>query len=131
MSSQIFLFGFNLRRGFTCELTMTDSQKFLAEYAASGSETAFRELVVRYLDLVYSTALRLVGGDDHLAKDATILVFISLAKKGRTLPGGVMLGGWLHQHTYHVATRMVRGERRRQAREREAVEMSTLHDNSE
>ena len=42
-----------------------------------------------------------------------------------------MLGGWLHQHTYHVATKAVRAERRRQSREREAVEMNTLQDNSE
>lgn len=37
----------------------------------------------------------------------------------------------LHQHTYHVATRFVRGERRRQIREREAAHMSKLHDDSE
>src|SRR5438552_5525341 len=41
-----------------------------------------------------------------------------------------MLGGWLHQHTYHVATKAVRGERRRQCREREAVEMNILHEES-
>jgi len=41
-----------------------------------------------------------------------------------------MLGGWLHQHTYHVATKAVRREHRRQSREREAVEMNTLQDDS-
>jgi len=41
-----------------------------------------------------------------------------------------MLGGWLHQHTYYVATRAVRSEQRRQAREREAVEMSPLQDDA-
>jgi hypothetical protein len=59
------------------------------------------------------------------------MVFITLARKGRTLARGVMLGGWLHQHTYHVATKVVRGERRRQSHEREAVEMNMLQDNSE
>jgi hypothetical protein len=41
---------------------MTDSQRLLVEYAMNGSESAFRELVSRYSNLVYSTALRLVGG---------------------------------------------------------------------
>src|SRR5208337_1839778 len=35
-----------------------------------------------------------------------------------------------HRHTYHVATKAVRAERRRQSREREAVEMNTLQDDS-
>jgi hypothetical protein len=42
---------------------MTDSQTLLGQYARTRSESAFRELVSRYIDLVYSTAFRLVGGD--------------------------------------------------------------------
>jgi len=48
---------------------MTDSQTLLAEYAENGSEVAFRELVSRYLDLVYATAMRVVGGDAAMAED--------------------------------------------------------------
>lgn len=107
---------------------MMDSQQLLAEYVMNGSETAFRELVARYLGLVYSTALRLVEGDSQLAEDVAQLVFIGLANKARTLSTGVMLGGWLHRHTYHVATRALRGERRRQVREREAVAMNVAPD---
>ena len=125
------MFGFGFRWGFTNEPNMTDSQKLLAEYAVNGSEAAFRELVARYINFVHSVALRLVGGNIHLAQDVTQMVFITLARKGRTFARGVMLGGWLHQHTFHVATRTMRNERRRQSREREAVEMNTLHDNSE
>jgi RNA polymerase sigma factor (sigma-70 family) len=110
---------------------MTDSQRLLAEYAKTGSEPAFRELVSRYVNFVYSTALRLVGGDAHLAEDVTQTVFIGLASKGRTLSSEVMLGGWLHQHTYHVATKAVRAERRRQSRELEAMEMNELQGDSE
>jgi len=124
------LFGFGFRRGFTNEQKMTDSQRLLAEYAKNGSEPAFRELVERYLNFVYSTALRLVAGDAHLAKDVAQTVFISLARKGRTLSAGVMLGGWLHQHIYHVATKAMRTERRRQSRECEAMQMNMLHDDS-
>src|SRR4051794_10440648 len=102
---------------------MTDSQQLLAEYAKCGSEGAFRELVNRYINFVYSTALRLVDRDTQLAEDVTQTVFIGLARQGRTLSNQVMLGGWLHQHTYHVATKAVRAERRRQSREQEAVQM--------
>jgi len=110
---------------------MTDSQRLIAEYAKRGSEAAFRELVTRYLDLVHSAALRLVGGDSHLAEDVSQAVFADLARKARTLSSDVMLGGWLHQHTCFVAAKTMRGERRRQSRERQAVEMNALHADSE
>jgi RNA polymerase sigma factor (sigma-70 family) len=128
--AKMFLFGFGLLRGFTSGQKMTDSQTLLLEYARNGSESAFRELVSRYTNLVYSTALRLVGGDAHLAEDVAQTVFIGLASRARTLSTELMLGGWLHQHTYHVATKTMRGERRRKSREREAVEMNTLQDGS-
>ena len=35
---------------------MTDTQQLLADFVHSGSDAAFRELVRRYVDLVYSTA---------------------------------------------------------------------------
>jgi RNA polymerase sigma factor (sigma-70 family) len=124
-----FLFGFGLRRGFTCE--MTESRELLAQYANNGSEAAFRELVTRYINFVYSTALRLVERNTQLAEDVTQVVFIDLSRMSKTLSSDTMLGGWLHQHTFHVATKAARGELRRQAREREASEMNMLQGNSE
>ena len=109
---------------------MTDSQQLLAEYRQNGSDAAFRELVTRYLDLVYSTALRLVEGDTHRAEDVTQTVFVDLARKARTLPHEVRLGGWLHRDTCLVAGHTMRGERRRQSRERQAVEMNVLQNHS-
>ena len=109
---------------------MTDSRQLLADYARNGSEEAFRELVTRYLSLVYSTAIRLVGGDAHLAEDIAQTVFVDLARKARALPGDVMLGGWLHRATCFVAAKVMRGERRRQSRERQAVEMNAFQDHS-
>ena len=76
---------------------MTDNQNLLAEYVQTGSDAAFRELVIRYVDLVYSTALRLVGGDKHRAEDVAQTVFVNLARVARTLPKEVKLGGWLHR----------------------------------
>lgn len=109
---------------------MTDSQQLLADYSRTGSDAAFRELVSRYVNLVYSTAARLVSGDTHRAQDVAQTVFIDLAKLARTLPPDVMLGGWLHRHTCLVAVRTMRGERRRQSRERQAVEMNALQNDS-
>ena len=110
---------------------MTDHQTLLAEYTQNGSDAAFRELVTRYVDLVFSTALRLVEGDTHRAEDVVQTVFVDLARAARTLPAEVKLGGWLHRDTCFVAASLMRGERRRQARERQAVEMNTLQNHSE
>src|SRR5688572_13893676 len=99
---------------------MTHSRELLAAYVESGSEPAFRELVTRYLDLVYSAALRLLNGDAHLAQDVTQTVFADLAKIAGKLGRDAMLGGWLHRHTCFVASNTLRRERRRQLRERQA-----------
>lgn len=109
---------------------MTDGQQLLAEYAETGSEAAFQELVTRHMDLVYSTAVRLVNGDTHLAQDVTQTVFADLARMARSLSRQVMPGGWLHRHTCFVASKTMRSERRRLARERQAVEMNALEDHS-
>ena len=110
---------------------MTDSQTLLSLYARTGSESAFRELVSRYIDLVYSTAFRLVGGNAQSAQDVAQTVFVALAIKARTLPSDVMLGGWLHQHTRFTAGKLMRTERRRQSRERQAAEINAIEDHSE
>ena len=99
----------------------------LAEYVGKGSETAFRDLVSRYVDLVYSTALRLANGDAHRAQDVTQTVFIDLARQASKLSSDSMLGGWLHRDTCFVAAKVMRGERRRQLRERQAAEMNAIN----
>ena len=109
---------------------MTETQQLLADYVKNGSEAAFRELVARYINFVYSTALRLVGGDAHLAEDVTQVVFIGLARKGRTLSSQVMLGGWLHQYTFHVASKTLRTENRRKSRENEGCSQMNAQNRS-
>ena len=110
---------------------MTDANQLLRDYAKSGSESSFRELVARYLDLVYSVALRRAGGDTHSAQDIAQTVFTDLARKARSIPADVSLGGWLHRHTCFVASNVVRAERRRRERERQAVEMNSLQMSSD
>jgi RNA polymerase sigma factor (sigma-70 family) len=110
---------------------MKDSQELLADYARHGSEAAFGELVARYINLVYSAANRLVEGDAHRAEDVAQMVFVDLARMSGKLSSEVMLGGWLHRHTCFVAAKLMRGERRRQFRERQAVEMNALQNDPE
>jgi DNA-directed RNA polymerase specialized sigma24 family protein len=98
----------------------------LRQYTAGKSDTAFGELVNRHIDLVFSAALRMTAGDRHLAEDVTQTVFTDLARKAATLPRDVVLPGWLYRHTCFTASKSIRTERRRQAREQIAMEMNAL-----
>jgi len=109
---------------------MTDDGQLLQQYTRDRSESAFGELVTRHIDLVYSVALRVAGGDSHLAQDVTQTVFLDLARKAASLPQDAVLAGWLHRHTWFTAAKMVRTERRRQTREETAMEMRALDDNT-
>jgi DNA-directed RNA polymerase specialized sigma24 family protein len=57
-----------------------DDAELLRRYLAEGAEDAFSEVVQRHLNLVFSAALRRVGGDVHLAQDVTQQVFTALAR---------------------------------------------------
>jgi RNA polymerase sigma factor (sigma-70 family) len=102
---------------------MTEDAELLRRYAVERSEPAFTELVRRRLDLVYSVALRQVGGDAHLAQDVTQRVFSDLARKAGKLPAGVVLSGWLYRAAHFTASDIVRAERRRRTREQETETM--------
>jgi RNA polymerase sigma factor (sigma-70 family) len=110
---------------------MPEAQNILAAYARTGSEAAFQEVVSRYLNLVYSTAVRLVEGDAHLAQDVSQKVFADLARMAGSLGDDAKLGGWLHRHTCFVARKTMRTERRRIARELQAVQMNDVDDHSD
>ncbi len=103
---------------------MSETQQLLAAYVDNGSETAFRELVSRHLNLVYATALRLVGGDAHRAQEVAQTVFVQLAQNAHKLSRESTLGGWLHRTTCNVASKALRTERRRIDRETQAMLMS-------
>lgn len=109
---------------------MTDTE-LLCSFVRDHLETAFGELVARYLPLVYSAALRQTNGDAHLAKDVAQLVFTDFARKAPSLSEKVILGGWLHRATIFAARQIMRGERRRQLREHEAVSMNTTQSESD
>src|SRR5713226_3979705 len=102
---------------------MTDNDELLRQYAETGSEQAFAELVLRNLPLVYSAALRQVGGDEQLAKDVAQSVFTDLARKAASLRGRGVLTGWLYTSARFAAANTARAHRRRQIRERAAIAM--------
>jgi len=97
--------------------------ELLRRYADARDEAAFAEVVRRHADLVYSAALRLTGGDTQLAQDVAQKVFTTMANKAAALSRHTSLAGWLHTTTRYAASVAVRGERRRQTREREAIAM--------
>jgi RNA polymerase sigma factor (sigma-70 family) len=97
--------------------------ELLRLHAETGDETAFGELVARHVDLVYSAALRQVGGDSALAQDVSQSVFILLARQARALSRRASILGWLYTTARYQANHAVRAERRRRNREQEATAM--------
>jgi RNA polymerase sigma factor (sigma-70 family) len=110
---------------------MTPDAELLRRFVENRAEEAFRELVGRHLNFVYSAALRQVNGDTHLAQDVTQLVFTDLARKSDSLLGHRVLAGWLFVSTRYSAAKLIRSERRRQAREQEAFIMNDRFENNE
>ena len=114
------------------EMQPKSDAQLLREYAESGSESAFTELVTRHTDLVYSAALRQVSASD-LACDVAQNVFTSLARGARILAvklnPDASLAGWLCRCTRNLALNLRRDDFRRHSRERQAME--TLHPSPE
>lgn len=110
---------------------MIDDAELLSTYAENRSEAAFAELVGRHVNLVYSAALRQVNGDAHLAQEVTQVVFADLARKAAALARHRVLAGWLFTSTRYAAAKLVRGERRRRARETKAQLMTEIFHDAE
>jgi RNA polymerase sigma factor (sigma-70 family) len=103
----------------------TDDSALLRQYADSHSDEAFAALVERYINLVYSVALRLVG-NPHTAEEIAQAVFIILAKKAPGLRHEKALSSWLFQTTRLTANNFIRSEIRRRDREQEAYMRTIL-----
>lgn len=107
-----------------------DDRDLLREYVESQSEQAFAELVTRHINLVYATALRIVG-ESQMAHDVAQTVFIRLARKAHSLREGNALPGWLYRAACGVAKDTLRLESRRRRRETEAMNRADLDSNSQ
>lgn len=96
---------------------MTADHYLLREYVQTRSPEAFRRIVDRYVDLVYSTARRQVR-DAHLAEDVTQAVFLLLAQKASLVSTDRPVSAWLHRATGYVAANVRRSQSKREAMER-------------
>ena len=104
-------------------------QTLLRAYAVNRCEGSFSELVHRHVDLVHSTALRIVR-DTSLAEDVTQRVFLALARHSVKLQERLSLTGWLHETARNIAVNSIRSEERRRQREQEAAAMNHLDANN-
>src|SRR5262245_13268034 len=103
-------------------------QTLIRAYARHRCESSFSELVHRHVDLVHSTAVRVLR-DTNLAEDVTQRVFLALAQHSAKLQGRLSLTGWLYEATRNAAVNTVRSEERRRRREQEAAAMKQLDAN--
>ncbi len=104
---------------------MMQDDQLLTQYARTGSEASFSQLVARHLPLVYRTCRRELLSDT-LAEDAAQVVFLLLARKAKTLRAGPSLAGWLFGTARFVA-RDVRKQEARRVRREEAAMQEAVH----
>ena len=86
-----------------------------------GPDEAFAELVRRYVNLVFSTARRMLGNEGHRAEDIAQEVFLHLARQAAHLSPETVLSSWLHRDTYYTTLELLRADRRRRIREGKAM----------
>jgi RNA polymerase sigma factor (sigma-70 family) len=102
----------------------TPDVQLLCAYV-EGDEAAFREIVSRHTDLVYSAALRQINSPDQ-AQDIAQGVFVDLVRKarevGERLAPNASLAGWLYRSTRFAVLNRLRDDHRRAKHERQAME---------
>ncbi len=97
-------------------------RELLAEYAKTGSETAFSKIITRHGNMVYNTCRRHLG-DSHKAEDATQAVFMLLVEKARKISRNTILSGWLFKTARFTCVTMTRQIATAAKHERKAEQM--------
>jgi RNA polymerase sigma factor (sigma-70 family) len=107
------------------EVNEISDARLLRDFAVRRDEAAFREIVTRHADLVYSAALRQVASS-AVAADVAQKVFTDLAQKSTAVvektDAESSLAGWLHRATRYAALNHLRDDRRRRDHERQAMQ---------
>ena len=104
-----------------------DDARLLLDFVATGSQSAFAQIVRRHVDLVYASALRHVR-DAQLAEDITQAVFLLLARKAGSLQHERVLGAWLLRATRYACLDAIKLRQRRQKYEMEAAQLNRSAD---
>lgn len=111
-------------------MTALSDRELLLHYTRHSDQSAFTDLVQRYVNLVYASALRHLHGDRHRAEDVTQEVFTLLARKASGLAQHPSLAGWLYATARLSALDTLRREQRRLHRETKAEAMSLSNSTS-
>jgi RNA polymerase sigma factor (sigma-70 family) len=123
-----FVVPFSFHRVLTREdMTGLTDIELLDAYARDRSEEAFRELVTRHVDFIYSAAMRQLR-NPHQAEEATQSAFIALAGKAGHLQRQTVVAGWLHRAAHFAALKLQRNEARRKHWEEQAATVNAPGD---
>jgi DNA-directed RNA polymerase specialized sigma24 family protein len=85
--------------------------ELLDAYASERSEDAFRELVARHVDFIYSAAMRQLR-NPHLAEEARSRPSSQLAGKAGQFRRSTIIAGWLYRAVHFAALNLQRSEAR-------------------
>jgi len=99
------------------------SDDVLLRRHAEGVPDALSPLIARYVNLVYSTAVRQVR-DPHLAEDIVQDVFLTFARKAARLRPGTVLPNWFFCTTRYFAANALKTRERRQRHEQQCAIMA-------
>jgi RNA polymerase sigma factor (sigma-70 family) len=93
-----------------------DARDLLAQFASTGQQEPFEEVVRRYGGMVFNLCFE-VTGNRHDAEDAVQAAFLSLAVQAKSGQSVQAIGPWLQQVARRMSLDINRSRRRRKNRE--------------
>ncbi len=102
--------GKNTRESFLS----TPDEKLIETFINENNESAFEEIVSRYVDKIYGLALRITRSPND-AEEVLQDVFLTLAKKIDTFRGEAKFSSWLYRVTVNASYMHLRSERKHES----------------